>query len=106
MRPIHVTRLDTSRPVLVLTRELIPPHMNTVTVAPITTTTGGLSPELPLGTANGSSRAAERRAEAPRSRGAEEPEAQTVRSSDASSVAWTQLIQASSSQSPSRTSAR
>ena len=53
MRPIHVARLDKSRPVLVLTRELIRPHMNTVTVAPITTTIRGLSTELQLGTANG-----------------------------------------------------
>jgi mRNA interferase MazF len=53
MRPIHVTRFDKSRPVLVLTRELVRPHMNTVTVAPITTTIRGLSTELLLGTANG-----------------------------------------------------
>jgi mRNA interferase MazF len=53
MRPIHVARLDKSRPVLVLTRELVRPHMNTVTVAPITTTIRGLSTEVPLGTANG-----------------------------------------------------
>lgn len=53
MRPIHVSRLDKSRPVLVLTRELVRPHMNTVTVAPITTTIRGLSTELSLGTANG-----------------------------------------------------
>jgi mRNA interferase MazF len=53
MRPINVARLDKSRPVLVLTRELVLPRMNTVTVAPITTTIRGLSTELPLGTANG-----------------------------------------------------
>ncbi len=53
MRPIHVARLDKSRPVLMLTRELVRPHMNTVTVAPITTTIRGLSTEVPLGTANG-----------------------------------------------------
>jgi mRNA interferase MazF len=53
MRPINVARLDKSRPVLVLTRELVRPRMNTVTVAPITTTIRGLSTELPLGTANG-----------------------------------------------------
>jgi mRNA interferase MazF len=53
MRPINVARLDNSRPVLVLTRELVRPRMNTVTVAPITTTIRGLSTELPLGTANG-----------------------------------------------------
>jgi mRNA interferase MazF len=53
MRPIHVARLDKARPVLVLTREIVRPHMNTVTVAPITTTIRGLSTEVPVGAANG-----------------------------------------------------
>jgi mRNA interferase MazF len=53
MRPIHVARLDKSRPVLVLTREVVRPHLNTVTVAPITTTIRGLSTEVGLGVANG-----------------------------------------------------
>ncbi|HTR88773.1 MAG TPA: type II toxin-antitoxin system PemK/MazF family toxin [Solirubrobacteraceae bacterium] len=53
MRPIHVARLDKSRPVLVLTRELVRPHLNTVTVAPITTTIRGLSTEVPVDEANG-----------------------------------------------------
>src|SRR4051794_20711985 len=53
MRPIHVARLDKSRPVLVLTRELVRPHVNTVTVAPITTTIRGLSTELALSAENG-----------------------------------------------------
>jgi mRNA interferase MazF len=53
MRPIHRARLDKSRPVLVLTRELVRPHLNTVTVAPITTTIRGLSTEVLLGPANG-----------------------------------------------------
>ncbi len=53
MRPIHVARLDKSRPVLILTRELVRPHMDTVTVAPITTTIRGLSTEVPLGASNG-----------------------------------------------------
>jgi mRNA interferase MazF len=53
MRPIHLARLDKTRPVLVLTRELVRPHLNTVTVAPITTTIRGLSTEVPLGVANG-----------------------------------------------------
>ena len=53
MRPIHLARLDKSRPVLILTRELVRPHMNTVTVAPITTTIRGLSTEIVVGTANG-----------------------------------------------------
>jgi mRNA interferase MazF len=46
MRPIHVARLDNPRPVLVLTRELVQPHMRTVTVAPLTTTIRGLSTEV------------------------------------------------------------
>ncbi len=53
MRPIHLARLDKSRPVLVLTRELVRPHMNTVTVAPLTTTIRGLSTEVPVGPSNG-----------------------------------------------------
>lgn len=38
---------------LVLTRELVRPHLKTVTVAPITTTIRGLSTELPVDTDNG-----------------------------------------------------
>lgn len=53
MRPIHLARLDKSRPVLVMTRELVRPHLSTVTVAPITTTVRGLSTEVPLGAENG-----------------------------------------------------
>lgn len=53
MRPIHRARLDKTRPVLVLTRELVRPHLNTVTVAPITTTVRGLSTEVALDTTNG-----------------------------------------------------
>jgi len=53
MRPIHVARLDKARPVLVLTREIVRPHMSTVTVAPITTTVRGLSTEVPVGAENG-----------------------------------------------------
>jgi mRNA interferase MazF len=53
VRPIHVARLDKTRPVLVLTRELVRPHLTRVTVAPITSTIRGLSTEIPLGTANG-----------------------------------------------------
>lgn len=53
MRPIHVARLDKSRPVLLLTRELVRPYLARVTVAPITTTTRGLSTEVQLGPANG-----------------------------------------------------
>jgi mRNA interferase MazF len=53
MRPIHVAGLDKSRPVLILTRELVRPHLPTVTVAPITTTIRGLSTEVPVDAANG-----------------------------------------------------
>lgn len=53
MRPIHVAQLDKARPVLVLTRELVRPHLTTVTVAPITTTIRGLSTEVQVDAANG-----------------------------------------------------
>ena len=53
MRPIHVAQLDKARPVLVLTRELVRPHLSRVTVAPITTTARGLSTEVPVGPGNG-----------------------------------------------------
>lgn len=38
---------------LILTRELVRPHLPRVTVAPITRTIRGLSTEVPLGTGNG-----------------------------------------------------
>lgn len=38
---------------LVLTRELVRPHLTTVTVAPVTTTIRGLSTEVPVDAANG-----------------------------------------------------
>ena len=53
MRPIHIARLDKARPVVVLTRELVRPHLARVTVAPITSTVRGLSTEIPVGPANG-----------------------------------------------------
>jgi mRNA interferase MazF len=53
MRPIHSARLDEARPVLVLTRELVRPHLSRVTVAPIITSVRGLSTEVPVGRANG-----------------------------------------------------
>jgi mRNA interferase MazF len=53
MRPIHVAQLDKARPVLLLTRELVRPHLATVTVAPITTTIRGLSTEVHVDAANG-----------------------------------------------------
>jgi mRNA interferase MazF len=53
MRPIHLAHLDKARPVLVLTREVVRPHLSTVTVAPITSTIRGLSTEVPVGAPNG-----------------------------------------------------
>ncbi|MHB8531433.1 MAG: type II toxin-antitoxin system PemK/MazF family toxin [Solirubrobacteraceae bacterium] len=53
MRPIHIATLDKARPVLLLTRELVRPHLSALTVAPITTTLRGLSSEVPVGVANG-----------------------------------------------------
>jgi len=53
VRPIHLARLDKTRPVLVLTRELVRPHLTRVTVAPITSTIRGLSTEVAVGPANG-----------------------------------------------------
>lgn len=45
--------MDKPRPVLVLTRELVRPHLTRVTVAPITSTIRGLSTEVRVGRANG-----------------------------------------------------
>jgi mRNA interferase MazF len=53
MRPIHLASLDKTRPVLVLTRELVRPHLTRVTVAPIMSTARGLSTEVPVGPTNG-----------------------------------------------------
>jgi len=53
MRAIHVAQLDKARPVLILTRELVRPHLRTVTVAPITKTIRGLSSEVAVDAANG-----------------------------------------------------
>ena len=53
MRPIHTARLDKTRPVLILTREVVRPHLSRVTVAPITSTVRGLSTEVAVGKANG-----------------------------------------------------
>jgi mRNA interferase MazF len=53
MRPIYLAQLDKMRPVLVLTRELVRPHLSRVTVAPITSTIRGLSTEVSVGQANG-----------------------------------------------------
>lgn len=53
MRPIHIAHLDKPRPVVVLTRELVRPYLDRVTVAPITSTVRGLSTEVTVGPANG-----------------------------------------------------
>jgi mRNA interferase MazF len=53
MRPIHLAKLDKTRPVLILTREAVRPYLTWVTVAPITSMVRGLSTEVPLGPANG-----------------------------------------------------
>lgn len=53
MRPIHVAQLNKARPVLILTRELVRPHLAAVSVAPITTTIRGLSTEVLVDAANG-----------------------------------------------------
>jgi mRNA interferase MazF len=53
MRPIQLAELDKLRPVLVLTRDVVRPHLRNVTVAPITSTVRGLSTELAVGPANG-----------------------------------------------------
>jgi len=53
MRPIHAARLEKLRPVVVLTRELVRPYLERVTVAPITSTIQGLSTEVLVGPPNG-----------------------------------------------------
>jgi mRNA interferase MazF len=53
MRPIHIARLDKARPVLILTRDVVRPHLETVTVAPIINAPQGLSTEVPVDAANG-----------------------------------------------------
>ncbi len=52
MRAIHIAQLK-ARPVLILTRELVRPHLRTVTVAPITTAIRGLSSEVDVDATNG-----------------------------------------------------
>jgi len=53
MRPIHLARIDKTRPVVVLTRARARDAMATVTVAPITSTVRGLSTEVLVGRRNG-----------------------------------------------------
>ncbi|ROZ42812.1 type II toxin-antitoxin system PemK/MazF family toxin [Rhodococcus sp. WS3] len=53
MRPIHDVSLDGVESVLVLTRELVRPHLDVVTVAPIHPVGRGLSTEVAVGERNG-----------------------------------------------------
>ncbi len=53
MRPIHIVTLDKKRPALVLTREIVRPHLSRVTIAPITSRIRGLSTEVRVGPVNG-----------------------------------------------------
>jgi mRNA interferase MazF len=53
MRPIHWVRLDKVRPAVLLTRSIVIPALNQVTVAPIVTRVRGLSTEVPVGPGNG-----------------------------------------------------
>ncbi|MGL5859692.1 MAG: type II toxin-antitoxin system PemK/MazF family toxin [Phycicoccus sp.] len=53
MRPIHVLRLNKTRPALVLTREAVRPLLTKVTVAPVTSTIKGVVSEVSLGRRNG-----------------------------------------------------
>lgn len=53
MRPIHLARLDKTRPALVLTRTIAIPHLTWVTVAPVTSRIRGVGVEIPVGPANG-----------------------------------------------------
>jgi mRNA interferase MazF len=41
------------RPAVVLTREIVRPHLQRITVAPVTSTIRGLSTEVPVGALNG-----------------------------------------------------
>lgn len=53
MRPIHAVRLDKVRPAVILTREVVLPHVSRWTVAPVTTRVRGLSTEVAVGPRNG-----------------------------------------------------
>ena len=56
MRLIHLARLDTTRPVLLLTRETVRPHFARVTVAPVTTIARGSRARCPWAGPTGSTR--------------------------------------------------
>jgi len=53
LHEICLAKLDKLRPVLVLTREEVRPRLNTVTIAPISSTIKGLSSEVAVGRENG-----------------------------------------------------
>lgn len=53
MRPIHLATIDKRRAVLVLTREVVIPHLERVTIAPITSRVRGLKSEILVGSRNG-----------------------------------------------------
>jgi mRNA interferase MazF len=53
MRPIHLARLDKTRPALVLTRARVRQSRQWVTVAPVTATARGLTTEVSVGPPNG-----------------------------------------------------
>jgi mRNA interferase MazF len=53
MRPIHKVRLDKVRPAVILTRPVAVGFLNSISVAPITSTVLGIATEVPVGTANG-----------------------------------------------------
>ncbi|MGL5851801.1 MAG: type II toxin-antitoxin system PemK/MazF family toxin [Phycicoccus sp.] len=53
MRPIHLVRLDKVRPAVLLTRSVVVPALNQVTVAPVVTRVRGLSTEVLVGPRNG-----------------------------------------------------
>jgi mRNA interferase MazF len=53
VRPIHLVRLDKTRAALILTREIVRPHLSRVTIAPITSRARGLTVEVPVGKLNG-----------------------------------------------------
>jgi len=53
VRLLEIDPPDKIRPVLVLTRSRVVPHLNAVTVAPITRTVRGIPTEVRLGVAEG-----------------------------------------------------
>jgi mRNA interferase MazF len=53
MHPIHLAKLDKTRPVVVLTRPVARDRMRRITVATITSTVRGLTIEVPVGPENG-----------------------------------------------------